>query len=127
MILPVKHMSSITQVKQEVDYQDFKACDIKEVMVWVACFEDTLGVATPLLKKGAIVLGKSLGQKALKTGVKLAQDYLGYNKRNSNQIKHVISSRAVKRGGPPRKRTKRYILLNMSLIHPLSCECVKNE
>ena len=29
MILPVKHMSSVTQVKQEMDYQDFKVCDIK--------------------------------------------------------------------------------------------------
>ena len=90
-------------------------------------FRGLVGVAAPLLKKGAIVLGKSLGQKALKAGAELAQDYLGDNKRNSNQRKHVISSRAVKRRGPPRKKTKRYILLNMPLIHPLSCECVKSE
>ena len=34
MIQSVKPMSSITQVKQEVDYQNFKVSNIKEVMVW---------------------------------------------------------------------------------------------
>ena len=68
-------------------------------------FQVLIGVAAPLLKTGAIALGKFLGQKALKAGVELAQDYLGDNKRNSNQRKHVISSRAVKRG-PPRKKQK---------------------
>ena len=56
--------------------------------------------------KYPIALAKSLGQKALKAGVELAQDYLGDNKRNSNQRKRVISSRAVKRGGPSRKKRK---------------------
>ena len=65
-----------------------------------------IAVAAPLLKKSAIAVGKSLGQKAPKAGVELAQDYLGDNKRNSNQRKRVISSRAVKRGGPPRKNRK---------------------
>ena len=48
------------------------------------------------------------------------------NKRNTNQRKHVISLRAVTRG-PPRKKLKRYILLNIPLIQPVSCECVKME
>ena len=48
-------------------------------------FRELIGVSTPLLKKGAIALGKSLGQKALKAGVELAQGHLGGNKRNSNQ------------------------------------------
>ena len=87
-------------------------------------FRGLVGVAAPLLKKGAIALGKSLGQKTLKAGVELAQDYLGDNK--SNQRKRVISSRAVKRGAPLRKK-KRCILLNMPLIHALLCECVKSE
>ena len=69
-------------------------------------FRGLVGVAAPLLKKGALALGKSLGQKALKSGVELAQDYLGDNKRNSNQRKHVISSREVNRGGPCRKKQK---------------------
>ena len=69
-------------------------------------FRGLVGVAAPLLKKGAIALGKSLGQNALKAGVELAQDYLGDNKRNSNQRKRVISSRTVKRGGPSRKKRK---------------------
>ena len=68
-------------------------------------FRGLVGVAAPLLKKGAIALGKSLGQRALKAGVELAQDYLG-DKRNSNQKKRVISLRAVKRGGPSRKKRK---------------------
>ena len=67
MILSIKHMSSITQVKQEVDYQDFKVCDIKEVTVWEACFG--VGVAASLLNKGAIAVETSLVQKALKAGV----------------------------------------------------------
>ena len=61
-------------------------------------FWGLIGVAAPLLKKGAIALGKSLGRKALKAGVELAQDYLGDNKRSNNQRKRVISLRAVKRG-----------------------------
>ena len=69
-------------------------------------FQGLVGVGAPLLKKGAIALAKSLGQKALKAAVELAQDYLGDNKRNSNQRKRVISSRAVKRGGPSRKKRK---------------------
>ena len=69
-------------------------------------FWSLVGVAAPLLKKGAIALGKSLGQKALKAGAELAQDYFGDNKRNSNQRKCVISSRAVKRGGTSRKKRK---------------------
>ena len=40
----------------------------------------------------------------LKAFVELVHVYLGDNKRNSNQRKHVISSRAVKRARPPRKR-----------------------
>ena len=103
MIVPVKHMSNIAQVKQEVDYQDFKVCDIKRHGLG-SLFQGLVGVAAPLLKKGAIALGKSLGQKALKAGVELAQDYLRDNKRISNQRKRVISSRAVKRGGPSRKK-----------------------
>ena len=72
-------------------------------------------MAAPLLKKGAIALGKSLGQKALKAGVELAQDYMGDNKRSSNQRKRVISSRAVKRGGPSRKKNEKiYILKHAS-------------
>ena len=69
-------------------------------------FRSLVEVAAPLLKKGAIALGKSLRQKALKAGAELAQDYLGDNKRNSNQRKCVISSRAVKRGGTSRKKRK---------------------
>ena len=69
-------------------------------------FWGLVGVTAPLFKKGAIALGKSLGQKALKAGVELAQDYLGDNKRNSNQRKRVISLRVVKGGGPPRKKQK---------------------
>ena len=87
-----------------MDYQDFKVCDIKEVTVWESLFWGLVGVAAPLLKKGANALGKSLGQKALKAGVELAQDYLGDNKRNSNQRKRF--ERAVKRGGPSRKKRK---------------------
>ena len=71
----------------------------------VSLFRGIVGVGAPLLKKGANTLGKSLGQKALKAGVELAQDYLGDNKRNSKQRKRVISSRAVKRG-PSRKKRK---------------------
>ena len=69
-------------------------------------FRGLIRVGAPLLKKGAIALAKSLGQKALKAGVELAQDYLEDNKKNSNQRKRVISSRAVKRGGPSRKKRK---------------------
>ena len=88
-------------------------------------FRGLIGVAAPLLKKGAIALGKSLGQKALKAGVELAQDYLGDNKRNSNQRKHVIESSLKRRTS--QEKMKRYVLLNMPLIHPLSCKCVKSE
>ena len=49
----------------------------------------------------ASLLKKILGTESLKAGVELAQDYLRDNKRYNNQIKHVISSREVKRGGPP--------------------------
>ena len=45
-------------------------------------FQGLVGMASPLLKKGD--MGKSLGQKALKAGVQLTQDYVG-DKRNSNQ------------------------------------------
>ena len=60
-------------------------------------------MASPLVKKGA-----------LKAGVELAKDYLGDNERNTNQRKHIISSRAVKRGGPPRKKEKIYTLKHAS-------------
>ena len=73
-------------------------------------FRGLVGVAAPLLKKGANALGKSLGQKALKAGVELAQNYLRDNKRNSNQRKRVISSRGVKRRRNPRKNEKIYTL-----------------
>ena len=63
-------------------------------------------MAAPLLKKGPIALEKSWGQKALKAGIELVQDYLGDNKRKSNQRKHVISLSAIKKGGPPRKKEK---------------------
>ena len=69
-------------------------------------FRDLVGVAAPLLKKGAIALGKSFAQKALKAGVELSQDYLGDNKRNSNQRKCVMSSKAVKGRGLSRKKQK---------------------
>ena len=69
-------------------------------------FRGLVKVAAPLLKKGAIALGKSLGKKALTAGVGLAQDYLGDNKRESNPRKRVISSKVVKRTGPLRKRRR---------------------
>ena len=87
-------------------------------------FRGLVGVSALLLKKGAIALGKSLGQKALKAGVELAQDYLGDNKRKSNQRKGVISSRAVKRGGPSRKNEKIYTLKHAS-DSPTVMSCVK--
>ena len=104
VILPVKHMSSITQVKHEVDYQDFRVCDIKEVTV----LEAVSGT-----RWSGYSLVEEMGQKALRAGVELAQDYLADNKRNNNQGNHVISSRVVKRGGPPRKK-KIYTLKHAS-------------
>ena len=38
---------------------------------------------------------------------------------------HFIESSQKRRTS--QEKTKRYIVLNMPLIHPLSCECVKSE
>ena len=80
-------------------------------------FWGLVGVAAPPLKKGAIALGKSLAQKALKADVELAQDYLGDNKRNNIQRKLVISSRVVKRG-PSRKKTQKIFTLKHASDSP---------
>ena len=71
MILQVKHTSSITQVKQEVDYEDFKVFNIKEVTVWEAFFGISWNSCSPVEER-CHCTGKILGQKALKADVELA-------------------------------------------------------
>ena len=73
-----------------------------------------LGVAAPLLKKGAIALGKSLGQKALKAGVELAQDYLGDNKRKATKESVSFHQEQSKEEDLPGKNKKIYTLKHAS-------------
>ena len=79
--------------------------------------------SAPLLKKGAI----SIGKQALKTGLSMAQNYL--NDDQKIKYKEITIVPALPLEVPEGKDVvcKQTLYLKMALIHEQSCECVKSE
>ena len=63
MLLPVKHTDIITQVNLEVNYQDFKVCNLKDVTVWEASF-GTCWSGYLFVKERCHCTGKVLGTES---------------------------------------------------------------